>query len=58
MVYRIRIPSVERIHLYSQQLEEVETTIPEQAEKEWGFEQLQQLPGIGPKPIWKRGLCC
>ena len=39
---------LERISLYSQQLKELETTILEQAKKEWAFPQLQQLPGIGP----------
>lgn len=39
---------VERIKLYSQQIAELETKILAQAKKEWAFEQLQQLPGIGP----------
>ena len=39
---------LERIGLYTQQLKELETTILEQAKKEWAFERLQQLPGIGP----------
>jgi transposase len=40
--------NLERISLYSQQLKELETTILEQAKKEWAFMRLQQLPGIGP----------
>lgn len=38
---------LERISLYSQQLAKLEATILEQAEQEWAFEHLQQLPGIG-----------
>ena len=39
---------LERISLYTQQLAKLEATILAQAKKEWGFEQLQKLPGIGP----------
>jgi transposase len=39
---------LERIRLYTQQLKELETTILEQAKKEWAFVRLQKLPGIGP----------
>jgi transposase len=39
---------LKRIALYSEQLTELEETILERAKTEWGFEQLQQLPGIGP----------
>jgi transposase len=39
---------LERIGLYSQQLAKLEATILAQAKQEWAFEQLQQLPGIGP----------
>lgn len=38
----------ERIKLYSQQIAELEAKILTQAKKEWAFERLQQLPGVGP----------
>ena len=39
---------LERIKLYSQQIAELEAKILAQAKKEWAFEWLQQLPGVGP----------
>ncbi len=39
---------LERIKLYTEQIAELETTILAQAKKEWEFQWLQQLPGVGP----------
>lgn len=39
---------LERIKLYTEQIDELEAQILRQAKKEWEFEWLQQLPGVGP----------
>lgn len=39
---------LERIGLYTEQIEELEDAILELGKTEWGFKELQRLPGIGP----------